>query len=257
MGFAMCTEYCEPEDVSQPINITGANLEGLSFQPLPAAAAVSAGKAMLGARLPIRPRPAIPDALLQEPESNGQIDSAHGVTCGRPGEPLNKVCLLLSNDLEGFLPYTLIISEEIGLEFTSLTPAPRFVVDPGDIVKASQIGYDALLQDRSFSKLCRSISARYELQAASMGWSLEDRVRPPYIHTVHLVIRQEQALSGSEGGGSQPTELTLLVAVQTEPLAEELAKSCILLRKRRALSAGYWQKGTPALVPSRENQTLR
>eukprot|EP00930_Biecheleria_cincta_P080818 TRINITY_DN6928_c0_g1_i4.p1 TRINITY_DN6928_c0_g1~~TRINITY_DN6928_c0_g1_i4.p1 ORF type:complete len:242 (-),score=35.21 TRINITY_DN6928_c0_g1_i4:111-836(-) len=241
MGFAMCTEYCEPEDVSQPINITGANLEGLSFQPLPAAAAVSAGKAMLGARLPIRPRPAIPDALLQEPESNGQIDSAHGVTCGRPG----------------FLPYTLIISEEIGLEFTSLTPAPRFVVDPGDIVKASQIGYDALLQDRSFSKLCRSISARYELQAASMGWSLEDRVRPPYIHTVHLVIRQEQALSGSEGGGSQPTELTLLVAVQTEPLAEELAKSCILLRKRRALSAGYWQKGTPALVPSRENQTLR
>eukprot|EP00441_Pelagodinium_beii_P007037 CAMPEP_0197693580 /NCGR_PEP_ID=MMETSP1338-20131121/112703_1 /TAXON_ID=43686 ORGANISM="Pelagodinium beii, Strain RCC1491" /NCGR_SAMPLE_ID=MMETSP1338 /ASSEMBLY_ACC=CAM_ASM_000754 /LENGTH=244 /DNA_ID=CAMNT_0043276345 /DNA_START=31 /DNA_END=761 /DNA_ORIENTATION=+ len=238
MGFAMCTQSCEPEDASHPISAAGVSLESLSFEPLPPKELDARGKALLGAKLPDRPRAAISDTLLQDEQPEDDLDSRRGIDCGRPGDPLNKVCLLLSHDFEGFLPYTLIISEEVGLEFSSLTTsAPDFVVDPGNIVKADRLSYDALRQDRSVGRLCRTIAMRPDLQG-SATWSLEDRVHPPFIHTVHLLVRQ----------GAQPAGLTMLVAVQTEPLADELVKSCLLLRKRRALRA---HESTAPPVPQR------
>merc|ERR1712232_1117964 len=92
--------------------------------------------------------------------SSSRYSTSRYPTCARPGEPVNQVFVLFSNDLEGFLPYTLVISEEEGLEFTSLSIAPDFVVNPLNLIKAELVSYDALMKDAFFVSLSKSILAR-------------------------------------------------------------------------------------------------
>eukprot|EP00933_Yihiella_yeosuensis_P022937 TRINITY_DN17950_c0_g3_i1.p1 TRINITY_DN17950_c0_g3~~TRINITY_DN17950_c0_g3_i1.p1 ORF type:complete len:312 (+),score=46.02 TRINITY_DN17950_c0_g3_i1:121-936(+) len=204
---------------------------GLSHTPLPAKTDAAAGKAMVATPIPRKPPlarlPVQPAALWSGLGTEGNV------SCGRPGEPLNKVCLLASNDLEGFLPYTLVISEEVGLQFTSLSMSPDFSLDPVHILAASRVGYNHYLEDRCFGELCRRISARTDV-VQSPNFSFEERLKPPYIHLVQLTVRTEAPSIVSQQGPQEPPVI-MLVAVQTNPLAEELVKSCCLLRKRRAL----------------------
>jgi len=195
----------------------------------------------------------------------------------RPGEPVNKVFVQFSNDLEGFLPYTLVISEEQGLEFTSLSTSPDFALDPLGIIKADRIGYNALMRDAFFINLSRSIMSRPELQSRGLGVAqmsashvasavnsapnLEDRVRPPYVSVVQLSVRRTLV----EGG-----QVLVFKAVQSEPLAEELVRSCYQLKKRRATrhvdrDAAVYDSGfgipgmsqSPSPVPTRGFPTPR
>mmetsp|Transcript_37201 Transcript_37201/g.58809 ORF Transcript_37201/g.58809 Transcript_37201/m.58809 type:complete len:225 (+) Transcript_37201:51-725(+) len=180
-------------------------------------------QAILGTQMPEKPLPALPETVA--PKIQRRIFSRS--CCGRPGEPLNKVCLLVSSDLEGFLPYKLIISEDKGFNFTSLSPAPDFLLEPAHLIKVQRITFEAWEGDRSFGLLCRTVEARRDLSVAP-DWTIEDRIRPPYIHLVHIVAMD------SESKGLPP-DLTILVGVQTEALAEELMRSCLLLKKRQAL----------------------
>eukprot|EP00439_Symbiodinium_sp_Y106_P076607 s1483_g15.t1 len=199
------------------------------FSPLPGAESDLKGKALLGATLPEYPLPAVPEAVFQATKPLG----ASRATCGRPGEPPNKVCLLVSSDLEGFLPYRLLISEEKGLDFASLTPCPDFALDPPDIVQVQRLPWEAWRDDRPFSELRRRIEARRDLQSTG-EWSLQDRLWPPYFHLIHLLARDE---TSTEGSLPKLVDSSVLIGVQSEALAEELVRSCRVLKKRRALQA--------------------
>ncbi|CAE8618898.1 unnamed protein product [Polarella glacialis] len=233
MGFAMSSEYCDESQSAVRPSTGEATLFALSFEPPPSAESALAVKDMLGTRVPAKPSRARPAT---SPTQGGYeaTSPASSVSCGRPGEPLNKVCLLLSSDLEGFLPYTLVISEELGLAFTSLTPAATFVLDPGSILKEGRLGHEDFLRDHFWNHLCRTIGSRPELSRGPPPVSLEERVRPPYVHLVLMWVRSE---SESEGTTSSTTVIMLL-AVQSAALADELAKSVRILRKRRALRVG-------------------
>ena len=52
--------------------------------------------------------------------------------------------------------------------------------------QVQRISLDAWQGDRSFGLLCQTVAARRDLQVAA-DWTIEDRVRPPYIHLVHIV----------------------------------------------------------------------
>ncbi|CAE7395922.1 UGP1, partial [Symbiodinium microadriaticum] len=224
MGFAMCTQLCVQEEV--PSNVA---LVAPQFSPLPRAESDMKGKALLGATLPQYPLPAVPEAVFQAAKPLG----ASRATCGRPGEPPNKVCLLVSSDLEGFLPYRLLISEEKGLDFASLTPCPDFALDPPDIVQVQRLPWEAWRDDRPFSELRRRIESRRDLQSTG-EWSLQDRLWPPYFHLIHLLARDE---TSTEGSPPKLVDSSVLIGVQSEALAEELVRSCRVLKKRRALQA--------------------
>jgi len=166
--------------------------------------------------------------------SSSRYSTSRYPTCARPGEPVNQVFVQFSNDLEGFLPYTLVISEEHGLEFTSLAPTPDFVLDPLIIMKVIRVPYDALMEDTYFINLSKSVLARPgkissatspQPFAVSGGIPEQERVRPPYYSVVQLSVRRTIL----EGG-----LVLVFIAVQSEPLAEELVRSCNQLKKRRA-----------------------
>jgi hypothetical protein len=148
---------------------------------------------------------------------------------------VNKVYVQFSNDLEGFLPYTLVISEAQGLEFTSLGSNPDFTLDPLNIMKVSRVDFDALMKDAFFSSLSKSIHQRIsagDVNTADRGaWPthpLEERVRPPYRAIVQLSVRRT-LLDGCQ--------VIVFITVQSDPLAEELVQSCHKLKKRRAMRA--------------------
>ncbi|CAJ1336602.1 unnamed protein product, partial [Effrenium voratum] len=117
-----------------------------------------------------------------------------------------------------------------GLDFASLTTAPDFSLEPSDVVKVQRISHQAWLEDRAFAFLCRTVKARTDLQAFA-DWSSKDRWHPPYIHLVHIVAREDP-----DAKGGLPPDCNILVGTQTEALAEELMRSCLLLKKRRALN---------------------
>lgn len=151
---------------------------------------------------------------------------------------MNKVYVQFSNDLEGFLPYTLVISEAQGLEFTSLCASPDFTFDPLNIIKVSRVDFDILMRDAFFVSLSKSIHQRIvgasdtDLLAAKdfPPHALEEKIRPPYQSIVQLSVRR----TVHEGG-----QVLIFIAVQSEPLAEELVGSCHKLKKRRAVRATY------------------
>jgi len=152
---------------------------------------------------------------------------------------VNKVYVQFSNDLEGFLPYTLVISEEQGLEFTSLSSSPDFNLNPLNVIRTIRVSYDELMQDAFFTSLGKSVLERPELwpgasvpqgASSSAGFvlpnGLEERVRPPYLSLVQLSVRRTIL----EGG-----QVLVFIAVQSDGLAAELIRSCDQLRRRRAV----------------------
>jgi hypothetical protein len=140
------------------------------------------------------------------------------------------VYVQFSNDLEGFLPYTLVISEAQGLEFTSLCNSPHFALDPLNIMKVSRIDFDALMKDAFFTSLSRSILQRFAGESSNGTTMdvhpLEERVRPPYRAIVQLSVRRTLV---------DGCQVLVFITVQSDPLAEELVQSCHKLKKRRAM----------------------
>jgi len=199
---------------------------------------------MLGTRIPRKP-----DAMSTGVRRRGENDAPTspvmgGRSYGRPGEPVNKVFVQYSNDLEGFLPYTLVISEDHGLEFFSLSGHPDFVIDPLNVLSSNVVDYEMLMKDAFFSNLSRSILERSDLKEQALELSaaskptpsqrphqFEERVQPPYKPMVQLSIRR----TALEGG-----QVIVFIAVQTDVLASELVRGIKQLRRRRAVlqSAG-------------------
>lgn len=211
---------------------------GLSYMPPPAPDGVGAVKALLGTQLPTKPMATqewAPPLTRPSPTLCSSTSSRQGG--GRQKDPVNKVYVQFSNDLEGFLPYTLVISEEQGLEFTSCSISPDFTLDPLNIIKADRVSYDTLMNDSFFVSLFKSIQKRPELEATVAAQAngkqtpfgppanLEERTHPPYMSLVQLCVRRPLF----EGG-----QVIVFIAVQSEPLAEELVRSCHALKKRRA-----------------------
>lgn len=191
---------------------------------------------MLGTPLPQKPE--VMDTGLRPPPP--MTAAVRGKCHGRPGEPINKVYVQFSNDLEGFLPYTLVISEDAGLEFKSLVATPDFQIDPLNVLKAMRIEYERLIEDAFFQSLASSITSRPDLQdtrgeRGAVEHPLAERARPPYTPMVQLSVRR----TIYEGG-----QVLVFIAVQSELLASELVRSCEQLRRRRAIlratADGQW-----------------
>jgi len=228
---------------------TQSEILSLSYNPLPREDVSANMEEMLGTQLPLKPRSwatGMPPPL--RPMCNSTSSRSSGApTCARPGEPVNKVYVQFSNDLEGFLAYTLVISEEQGLEFTSCAPAnPDFQLDPLNILKTERVGYELLMNDKFFVSLSRSILSRKDLFPPGGGVTpdLEERVKPPYFSLVQLSVRR----TVYEGG-----QVLVFIAVQSEPLAEELVRSCHQLRKRRAVQNLANRKPAPLRPSSMES----
>lgn len=222
-------------------------MSALSYTPPPPPEYGKDVEALLGTPLPARPRASVSSSAppspwrsppyRSEPSTRTPLRS-QAISWARPGEPVNKVYVQFSNDLEGFLPYTLVISEAQGLEFTSLCASPDFTLDPLNIIKVSRVDFDVLMRDAFFMSLSKSIHQRivgsdeFPLLGDSK-WPphlLEEKLRPPYQSIVQLSVRR----TIHEGG-----QVLVFIAVQSEPLAEELVGSCHKLKKRRAVRATY------------------
>lgn len=239
----------------QEIGLSGNELAGLTYVPPPPPESTDLLEAMLGTQLPQKPKSWATGAYncgLQAGLSSSSRASA-GPTCARPGEPVNKVYVLLSNDLEGFLPYALVISEEAGLEFSSLTANPDFMLPPHRITRITRLSQAELHRDAFFASLSRSVLQRPELwpgrqvrglhvDSTCMPPTLEERVRPPYTHIVQLNVRRESA----EGG-----QVLVFIATQSDGLAAELVRSCNQLRRRRGVSSFARHNGDVGIEPER------
>lgn len=213
-------------------------LSGLSYSPPPPAEWSEDVQALLGTELPMKPPTRVKGTPPVCSSESSRMSGNRYPSCARPGEPVNQVFVQFSNDLEGFLPYTLVISEDQGLEFTSLGQNPDFALDPLNLIKVERLGYETLMRDAFFVSLSKSIMARPELRQPSPASAfqpiaeptpaavLEERVRPPYRSLVQLSVRRTLL----EGG-----QVLVFIAVQSEPLAEELVRSCHQLKKRRAV----------------------
>lgn len=213
-------------------------ISSLSYNPPPPPEHGKDVEALLGTPMPARPRAQRDNpqssphkSASSQPGKNGGRTQA--VSYARPGEPVNKVYVQFSNDLEGFLPYTLVISEAQGLEFTSVCSSPDFTIDPLSIMKVSRVDFDTLIKDSFFSSLSKSIRQRISSGSVNNmdrgGWPahpLEERVQPPYHAIVQLSVRRT-LLDGCQ--------VIVFITVQSDPLAEELVQSCHKLKKRRAM----------------------
>jgi len=233
-------------------------LAGLSYLPPPPPDAAEAAESLLGTKLPQRPKSWATGA------GHGGTTSGHWPlgsstsrsdleqqSCARPGEPVNKVYVQFSNDLEGFLPYTLVISEEMGLEFNSLSHHPDCALNPLNVIRINKLSYEDLMQDAFFTSLSKSVLARPELWPGGkfpaspphvLARNLEERVRPPYHFLVQLSVRRPLL----EGG-----QVIVFIAVQCDALGSELIRSCEQLRRRRAFRprpAEACQRETDATV---------
>merc|ERR1719247_3161232 len=100
-------------------------------------------------------------------------------------------------------------------------------------MKVSRVDFDTLMKDAFFASLSKSIRQRISaggVNTADRGsWPshpLEERVRPPYRAIVQLSVRRT-LLDGCQ--------VIVFIAVQSDPLAEELVQSCHKLKKRRAM----------------------
>merc|ERR1711920_375716 len=140
-----------------------------------------------------------------------------------------------SNDLEGFLPYTLVVSEEMGLEFAALSRSPDFSLNPLNVFQIQKLDYEELMHDAFFASLSRRVLERPELWPGGklpaplppvLPRMLEERVRPPYLSLVQVSVRRPIL----EGG-----QVVVFIAVQCDALASELMRTCNQLRKRRAV----------------------
>merc|ERR1712232_904690 len=122
-------------------------LMALGYTPPPTPEIGQAAQVLLGTTMPRKP-PAekVHGVPPRVPGSSSRYSTSRYPTCARPGEPVNQVFVQFSNDLEGFLPYTLVISEEHGLEFTSLSQSPDFRLNPLHIMKVHLVSYETLMQ---------------------------------------------------------------------------------------------------------------
>jgi len=222
-------------------NSNDQEMSALTYNPPPPPEYGKDVEALLGTPMPARPRVAwnnrdgTPPVPWRSPPSQSSRNTGRSSapSYARPGEPVNKVYVQFSNDLEGFLPYTLVISEAQGLEFTSLGSSPDFTLDPLNIMKVSRIDFDTLMKDSFFTSLSKSIHQRISIGGISdadrSAWPthpVEERVRPPYRAIVQLSVRRT-LLDGCQ--------VIVFIAVQSDPLAEELVQSCHKLKKRRAM----------------------
>merc|ERR1719291_1052635 len=161
-GVSTCSQCCQrgvtescsafdsfrgPQQPQPPGVLTSGELMGLSYLPPPEPDGVKAVKALLGTQLPTKPLATqewAPPPTRPSPTLCSSTSSRQGN--GRPKDPVNKVYAQFSNDLEGFLPYTLVISEEQGLEFTSLSSSPDFNLNPLNVIRTIRVSYDELMQ---------------------------------------------------------------------------------------------------------------
>merc|ERR1719454_2580172 len=100
-------------------------------------------------------------------------------------------------------------------------------------MKVSRVDFDTLIKDSFFTSLSKSIRQRTTNDSGSSvdrsSWPphpLEERLRPPYKAIVQLSVRRT-LLDGCQ--------VIVFIAVQSDPLAEELVQSCHKLKKRRAM----------------------
>eukprot|EP00928_Gymnodinium_smaydae_P007494 TRINITY_DN12696_c0_g1_i1.p1 TRINITY_DN12696_c0_g1~~TRINITY_DN12696_c0_g1_i1.p1 ORF type:complete len:278 (-),score=50.56 TRINITY_DN12696_c0_g1_i1:174-1007(-) len=191
-------------------------------------------KALVGTTVPRRPR--AEEAVTTRPPPTRPHEATSGLrlgqSCGRPGDAPNQVYVQFSNDLEGWLPYTLLISEEEGLMFKSLSLSPDFTLSIRSIRKVEITSMFAIQQDAFFGNHTRSVIAHlmqgsgYEADddtaLAHVRRVDQERVRPPYNAVVQLLC------------SNFTSEVVVFVAVQSDALAAELTRSCNATRKRCA-----------------------
>mmetsp|Transcript_9377 Transcript_9377/g.23699 ORF Transcript_9377/g.23699 Transcript_9377/m.23699 type:complete len:203 (+) Transcript_9377:339-947(+) len=151
-------------------------------------------------------------------ESTPQDDTGAQLQRLSLGEPANKVFVQFSNNLDGFVPCLLLLTEDEGLRFTR-DPAPPigrpswFIVEPG-----------------GFIKVCSPISRRRFLE--DKFW----RAHSKHVHQNNLLLEQinkvsiEACESGTAGALSK---YMILIAVQTFELSRDLVDGCKQLMLKR------------------------
>jgi len=137
-----------------------------------------------------------------------------------------------SNDLEGFLPYTLVISDELGLEFKPVGGQHTEVkLDPLNVMKATRLDWESVFEDPVFAQQLKEVSERpgrglTDVNSLKADVVEAERARPPYDAVVRLGVRRTVL----EGG-----QVLVYIAVQSDRLGVELIRSCEQLRRRRAI----------------------
>lgn len=200
--------------------------EGLSYAP-PPGAHVRSG---LGTQVPKVPHEWVATAP-SKPKQPWQQMATPTPTPSRPDEPQNKVYVQFSNNFEGFMPYLLLITEEQGLMFTSLSShSADFTLDPLSFITVQRIDYEGLMKDAFFQNLSRGVLARKSLQrlpTANNDANEETCIRPPYPALVQVEVRRP----------FQAGKVLVFIAVQNEPLANDLVRGCQALKKKRVVDS--------------------
>lgn len=233
-----CGTGCDKEHCSQPLRVKGHSqptAEALSYAPPPPQQGNEDPVKLLRTKVPSFPQDwvlTIPPQYLRDTPS----ELTPTPTPPRPGEPQNKVYVQFCDNFEGFLPYLLLITEEHGLMFTSLSHAADFSMDPINFLQVFRVEYDALMKDSFFSNLSRSIREHKSRLLHNQQSVLEDCVRPPYPSLVQCQIRQ------TSKGGSNIGRILVFISVQNDPLANDLVRGCHALKKKRVIETAARNK---------------
>lgn len=219
--------------------------EGLSYAP-PPGAHVRSG---LGTQVPKVPHEWVPTAPSKPKQPWNQM-ATPTPTPSRPDEPQNKVYVQFSNNFDGFMPYLLLITEEQGLMFTSLSShSSDFTLDPLSFITVQRIDYDGLMKDAFFQNLSKGVLARKSLLrypgANNDSVSLETCVRPPYPALVQVEVRRPY----------QAGKVLVFIAVQNEPLANDLVRGCQALKKKRVVDSIRMDKQAEKEQTARQNES--
>lgn len=233
MGLSNCSKVCRDGDDNLLYGCINGGperlvTEGLAYAPPPRHCCA---EEVLGVKVPRPPHEWVPTVPVRAISSSSRECTPMPTPVGRADEPQNKVYVQFSDDFEGFLPYLLLITEEQGLMFTSLSPSPDFVLDPLQFITVARIEYDALVQDSFFVNLSRSILGRKRMLGQK---AVQDCNQPPYPALVQVLLWRK----GEQVGG----QVLIFIAVQNDPLANDLVRGCHQLKKKkRALqnSAGH------------------
>mmetsp|Transcript_9373 Transcript_9373/g.23671 ORF Transcript_9373/g.23671 Transcript_9373/m.23671 type:complete len:220 (+) Transcript_9373:339-998(+) len=168
-------------------------------------------------------------------ESTPQDDTGAQLQRLSLGEPANKVFVQFSNNLDGFVPCLLLLTEDEGLRFTR-DPAPPigrpswFIVEPGGFIKVcSPISRRRFLEDKFWRAHSKHVHQNnLLLEQINKDLSRQCMLYPP--DWFACVVSIEACESGTAGALSK---YMILIAVQTFELSRDLVDGCKQLMLKR------------------------
>mmetsp|Transcript_50588 Transcript_50588/g.133290 ORF Transcript_50588/g.133290 Transcript_50588/m.133290 type:complete len:314 (+) Transcript_50588:31-972(+) len=159
----------------------------------------------------------------------------HGRGSQNLHEPANKVFVQFSNNLDGFFPCLLLLTEDDGLNFTCEPPLAdrerEFTIDPNIFIRVGDpLTRQQLVDDRFWSTHGRHVYENILADKKNKGIARHRMVHPPEWYPYLVAL---EAMNPDKVSGQLESKFMLFIAVQSWELAEDLVDGCKQLMGKR------------------------